>query len=160
MWKLIIGNELNISLSLFQGYFNLANDEYEKLFEEKNNMINGCSDIIEEGYNEIELILKDCDKILKRYKKKSERDVNLDCCRKEIYKLIRSFCFYRPDILYSKIISEFTFLFFYLFSKNETDTFIALSNFIINNYFFWHIQNDTLYMKNQLNFFEFLIEKY
>ena len=160
MWKLIIGNELNISLSLFQGYFNLANDEYEKLIEEKNNMINGCSDIIEEGYNEIELILKDCDKILKRYKKKFERDINLGCCRKEIYKLIRSFCFYRPDILYSKNISEFTFLFFYLFGKNETDTFIALSNFIINNYFFWHIQNDTLYMKNQLNFFEFLIEKY
>ena len=64
MWKIIVGNELNISLILFQGYFNLADEEYEKCQIDKNIMINGCSDIIEEEFNEIELIFKDCDKII------------------------------------------------------------------------------------------------
>ena len=160
IWKLIIGNELNISLILFQGYFNLANDEYEKCQIKKNNIINGCSDMIDEDYNEIELIFKDCDKIIQRFKKNIESNIDIYHFQKEIYKIVRSFCFYRPDILYSKIISEFTVLFYNMCNENEFDTFIMLSNFIINNYFFRHIQNDTLYMKKQLEFFEFLIEKY
>jgi hypothetical protein len=160
MWKIIVGNELNISLILFQGYFNLANDEYEKCQIDKNIMINGCSDIIEEEFNEIELIFKDCDKIIHRFKKNIKKDFDISHFQKEIYKIVRSFCFYRPDILYSKIISEFAVIFYYICSKNEFDTFIILSNFLINNYFFSHIQNDTLFLKNQLKFFEFLIEKY
>ena len=40
MWKVIIGNELNISLSLFQGYYNLVNDEYKKFQVDNNNTIN------------------------------------------------------------------------------------------------------------------------
>ena len=160
MWKLIIRNELNISLVLFQGYFNLANDEYEKCQTEKNNMINGCSDMIEEDYNEIELIIKDCDKIIQRFKKYISPSIEITHFQKDIYKIVRSFCFYRPDILYSKIISEFAVLFYNICSNNEFDTFILLSNFIIKNYFFSHIQNDSVYMKNELKFFEFLIEKY
>ena len=160
MWKIIVGNELNISLILFQGYFNLANDEYEKCQIDKNIMINGCSDIIEEEFNEIEVIFKDCDKIIHRFKKNIKKDFDISHFQKEIYKIVRSFCFYRPDILYSKIISEFAVIFYYICSKNEFDTFIILSNFLINNYFFSHIQNDTLFLKNQLKFFEFLIEKY
>ena len=51
MWKIIIGNELNISLTLFQGFFNLANEEFENSFKDKNNIINSSSDIIEEDYD-------------------------------------------------------------------------------------------------------------
>ena len=160
MWKIIVGNELNISLILFQGYFNLSNDEYENFQIHKNNMINGCSDIIEEEYNEIEQIFKDCDKIIQRFKKRIDSEIDFSHFQKEIYKIVRSFCLYRPDILYSKIISEFAVLFYYICSKNEFDTFIILSNFIINNYLFRHIQNDTMFLKNQLKFFEFLVEKY
>ena len=160
MWKVIIGNELNISLSLFQGYYNLVNDEYKKFQVDYNNTINGSSNIFCEEYNEIELILKDCDKIIQRFKKNIQTKVDLKHFKKEIYNIVRIFCFYRPDILYSKIISEFAVLFYYIFNQNEFETFIALCNFIINNYFFKHIQNDTLFMKNELKFFEFLIEKH
>ena len=160
MWKLVIGNELNISIVLLQGYFNLANDEYQKIHIEQNNIINGSSDIIEDEFNEHDLIVKDCEKIIKRFSKYLQPNTDIDIFQKEIYKIVRSFCFYRPDIIYSKIITEFAILFYYIFSKNEFDAFISLSNFLINNYLFSHIQNDTLYMKNQLKFFEFLLEKY
>ena len=160
MWKIIIGNELNITLTLFQGYYNLATEEFENSFKDKNSIINGSSDIIEEDYDELELIIKDCDKVIKRFKKYLGTNIDIINFKQEIYKIVRSFCFYRPDILYSKIISEFAVIFYNIFEKNEFDTFIILSNFIINNYFFWHIQNDSLYMKNELKFFEFLIEKY
>ena len=159
MWKIIIGNKLNISLILFQGFFNIANDEYEKYKIDKNNIINGSSDIIEEDYNEIELISKDCDKIIKRFKNIFPPNTDFSHIKKEICKTVRSFCLYRPDILYSKTISEFALLFYNNFNQNEYETFVNLSNFIINNYFFMHIQNDTLFMKNQLKFFENLIEK-
>ena len=160
IWKLIIGNELNISLILLQGYFNLANDEYLKIHKDKNNMINGSSDIIEDEFNELDLIIKDCEKIIKRFQKHLGANVDFDLFQKEIYKIVRSFCFYRPDILYSKIITEFAVLFYHICNKNEYDAFISLSNFLINNYLFSHIQNDTLFMKNQLKFFEFLLEKH
>ena len=160
MWKLIIGNELNISLILIQGYFNLANDEYIKLHKDKTNLINGCSDIIEKEFNEFDSILKDCEKIIKRFKKYFEFKIDFDLFQRGIYKIVRSFCFYRPDILYSKIITEFAVLFYNICNKNEFDAFISLSNFLINNYLFCHIQNDTLFMKNQLKFFEFLLEKH
>ena len=160
MWKIIIGNKLNISLILFQGLFNIANDEYKKYKNDKNDIINGSSDIIEENnYNDMEIISKDCDKIIKRFKNNFSSKTNFYYIKKEISKIVRTFLLYRPDILYSKIISEFCVLFYNIFNRNEYETFVVLSNFIINNYFLMHIQNDTLFMKNQLTFFENLIMK-
>ena len=78
----------------------------------------------------------------------------------EVYKIIRSFCLYRPDLIYSKSITELGIFFYMNCNMNEYETFIILCNFIINNYFFKHIQNDRLFIKNQLKFFGKLIEKY
>ena len=119
---------------LFQGYINLADEEYTKCLIEKNDMINGCSLMIEEELNETELILKDCDKIIHRFNKNNQKNLDKSLLQKEIYKIVRCFCFYRPDILYSKIISEFAMLFYIICNKNEFDTFVILCNYLINNY--------------------------
>jgi cytohesin/brefeldin A-inhibited guanine nucleotide-exchange protein len=117
-------------------------------------------EMIDENYNQIELILKDCKKIIKRLKNHLNDMPNTIDFKNEVFKIVRSFCIYRPDLIYNKNISELAIFFYINCNMNEYDTFVFLCNFIINNYFFKYIQNDTLFMKNHLKFFEKLIEKY
>ena len=164
MWKILIVNELNITEVLFQGYFQLANKEHENyniIMKQKHNSSINCSmEMIDENYNQIELILKDCKKIIKRLKNHLNDMSNTIDFKNEVFKIVRSFCIYRPDLIYNKNISELAIFFYINCNMNEYDTFVILCNFIINNYFFKYIQNDTLFMKNHLKFFEKLIEKY
>ena len=165
MWKLVILNELNITEILFQGYFQLVTKEQEKyniMNKKKQNVsINfNNTEILEENYDIIEIISKDCKKIINRIKNILTDIHDKLAFINEAYKIIRSFCLYRPDLIYNKNISELAIFFYINCNLNEYDTFVILCNFIINNYFFKHIQNDRLFMKNQLKFFEKLIEKY
>ena len=168
MWKLVIFNELNITEVLFQGYFQLVTKEQERyniLNKKKQNIsfnynnINN-TEMMEDNFTIIETISKDCKKIIKRIKHMLTDIPDKLRFINEVYKIIRSFCFYRPDLIYSKNIAELAIFFYINCNQNEFDTFIILCNFIINNYFFKHIQNDRLFMKNQLKFFGKLIEKY
>ena len=170
MWKLVIPNDLNITEVLFQGYFQLVTKEqerYNNLNKKKQNIsfgnnINNISNIesIEENFTIIETISKDCKKIIKRIKNILSDIPDKLPFINVVYKIIRSFCLYRPDLLYSKNISELAIFFYINCNMNDYDTFTILCNFIINNYFFKHIQNDRIFMKNQLKFFGKLIEKY
>ena len=165
MWKLVILNELNITEILFQGYFQLVTKEQEKyniMNKKKQNVsINfNNTEILEENYDIIEIISKDCKKIINRIKNILTDIHDKLAFINEAYKIIRSFCLYRPDLIYNKNISELAIFFYINCNLNGYDTFVILCNFIINNYFFKHIQNDRLFMKNQLKFFEKLIEKY
>ena len=162
MWKLVIVNELNITEVLFQGYIELVSKEREiyNVKNKQNNSINCSYDAIDEYHNVIETITKDCKKIMKRINNILNEIPNKLSFKNEVFKIIRSFCLYRPDIIYSKNISEFAIFFYINCDLNEYDTFVMLCNFIITNYFFKHIQNDIFFMENQLKFFEKLIEKY
>ena len=164
MWKLVIVNELNITEVLFQGYFHLVMSE-KKLYninnKNNNNTSMNCSiDILDENHNIIQVISKDCSKIIKRIDNILTDIPDKNNFKDEIYNIVRCFCLYRPDVIYSKNISELATFFYINCDMNEYDTFVMLCNFIITNYFFKHIQNDTSFMKNQLKFFEKLIEKY
>ena len=164
MWKIIIINELNITEVLFQGYFQLANKEQENyniIIKQKHNISINCSmELVDENYNQIESILKDCKKIIKRLNNTLNDIPNTIEFKNEVFKIIRSFCIYRPDLIYNKNISELAIFFYINCNMNEYDTFVILCNFITNNYFFKYLQNDTLFMENHLKFFGKLIEKY
>ena len=161
MWKLVIVNELNITEVLFQGYFHLVMNEKKIYNINKNNTSMNCSiDIVDENHNIIQVISKDCSKIIKRIDNILIEVPDKNNFKDEVYNIVRCFCLYRPDVIYSKNISELATFFFINCDMNEYDTFVMLCNFIITNYFFKHIQNDTSFMKNQLKFFEKLIEKY
>jgi len=164
MWKLVIVNELNITEVLFQGYIHLVMSE-KKLYninnKNNNNTSMNCSiDILDENHNIIQVISKDCSKIIKRIDNILTDIPDKNNFKDEIYNIVRCFCLYRPDVIYNKNISELATFFYINCDMNEYDTFVMLCNFIITNYFFKHIQNDTSFMKNQLKFFEQLIEKY
>ena len=165
IWKLVILNELDITEVLFQGYFQLVNKEQEKykiMNKKKQNIsINfNNMDITEENYNIIETIAKDCKKIINRIKNMLTDNPDKLSFINEVFKIVRCFCLYRPDLIYNKNVSELAVFFYINCNMNEYDTFVILCNFIINNYFFKYIQNDRLFMKNQLDFFGKLIEKY
>ena len=165
IWKLVILNELDITEVLFQGYFQLVTKEQEKynIMNKKKQNISihfNNMNITEENYNIIETISKDCKKIINRIKNMLNDIPDKLTFIKEVFKIIRCFCLYRPDLIYNKNISELAVFFYINCNMNEYDTFVILCNFIINNYFFKYIQNDRLFMKNQLDFFEKLIEKY
>ena len=164
MWKLVIVNELNITEVLFQGYLELVAKEQKKynmiIRQKHSNSINNNVEEIDENYDIYESISKDCKKIIKRINNKLNDIPNKIPFINNVFKIIRSFCLYRPDIIYNKNISEFGIFFYINCDMNEYDTFVILCNFIIKNYFFKHIQNDKLFIKNQLEFFEKLIEKY
>ena len=164
IWKLVVVNELNITEVLFQGYSQLVAKEQEKyniINKQKQNISINCSiDILDENYNTYETISKDCKKIIKRIKNILNDIPNKFQFKNEVFKIIRSFCLYRPDLIYNKNISEFAIFFYINCDNNEYDAFVILCNFIINNYLFKYIQNDTLFIENQLKFFEKLIEKY
>ena len=163
LWKLVIINELNITEVLFQGYSQLVAKEQEKYNainkQKHNNSINCSIEIMDENYTIYDTISKDCKKIIGRIKNILTDVPNKMLFKNEVFKIIRSFCLYRPDLIYNKNISELAIFFYINSDNNEYDTFVILCNFIINNYLFKYIQNDTLFIENQLKFFEKLIEK-
>ena len=169
LWNIIIGNELEISEKLFNGYakgiFNeFVNNQQVKLkhitninnsnrsFNEedlnksndKENLINDLNYDINTFYNKFETIIK------------SEKKSNF---KKDIYLIVRCFCNYRQDVLYTKEITELA-SFIYLNSDNNYDTFRIFCNIVIPSYLFDFIQNNISNLKNYYYFFEKLMQKY
>ena len=155
LWSIVIGNDLEISEKLFEGYsrqivkesMNNNLSEKENLYESKDNkdnLINDLKDHINIYYQKYEPIIK------------SENKINF---KTDIYLIVHSFCNYRQDILYTKEITELT-SFLYLNSDNNFECFRILCNFIITNYLFNFVQNDILSIKNYYEFFEILCKKY
>ena len=154
LWNIIIGNEIEISEKLFQGYSKHINKEStnENINSNnaldknlvKDNLINNLKDDIEIYYQKYEEVIN------------SENKLNF---KNDIYLIVHSFCNYRKDVLYSKEITDLA-SFIYLNSEDNYDTFRILCNFIIQSYLFNFIQNNISSIKNYYKFFENLVQKY
>ena len=158
MWKIIIGNKLLITENLFQGYMKIIPMEYKNYMKENNKMIISFNETGGYKLNVLKEIIFD---IHKYYNRHSEIILNMkkNKFQKEVYDIIRCFCLFRPDVLYTKEIIELSSL-FYLNTDNYFDAFKLLSNFVIPSYLFNFIQKDIVYINNFVDFFESLIKKY
>ena len=170
LWNIVIGNELEITENLFQGYIKTIFREDIRKDNNSNNHINNnriskstftsslistTSDIknnlIKDINNDIELFYKKNENMIKEEKK-----INF---KEEIYIIVRSFCFFRMDVLYTKEITELA-SFIYLNTDNYYNAFRIFCNLIIPSYLFNIIQNDIESIKNYWEFFELLMQKY
>jgi len=166
LWKLVISNELEITETLFQGYIktifretiipnqNINNNKISKS-SYNSSLISISEDIknnlIKDITNDIELNYKKYENIIKAEKKNNFKE--------DIYIIVRSFCFFRLDVLYTKEITELS-SFIYLNTDNYYDAFRILCNLVIPSYLFDLIQNDVASIKNYYEFFELLMERY
>ena len=173
LWNIVIGNELDISQKLFLGYANGIFNESEsnKLNNINNkNFINGIpiynsNQALESknSENDKEKLINDLKDHINFYYKKYEENIKsenkVNNFKTDIYLIVRCFCNYRQDILYTKEITELSTI-IYLNTDNNFDAFRILCNFIIPSYLFNFIQNDVSSLKNYYEFFEKLMQKY
>ena len=162
LWNIVIGNELSISEKLFIGY-------QEGIFNESklnNNVIpiyDSNRDLISESLeNNKEDLINELREHINTYYKKYEANIkseNKNNFKSDIYLIVRCFCNYRQDVLYTKEITELAIM-IYLNTDNNYDAFRILCNFIIPSYLFNFIQNDISSIKNYYEFFEKLMQKY
>ena len=115
--------------------------------DNNNNNINLVKDIT----NDIELYYKRHENIIK-----AEKKINF---KEDVLVIVRSFCFFRLDIIYQKDITEIA-SFIYLNTNNYYDAFRILCNFITPSYLFDYLQSNVEKFKNYCEFFELLMQKY
>ena len=169
LWNIVIGNELDISEKLFEGYtkgifsesindsvlnlnkdisFNISKNnlihEDLRVSNNKDDLINDLKDHINHYYKKYETFIQ------------SEKKNNY---KTDIYLIVRSFCNYRQDVLYSKDITLLASI-IYLNSDSNYDAFRIFCNLIIPSCLFNFIQNDVSSLKNYYEFFEYLMQKY
>jgi hypothetical protein len=168
LWNIVIGNELEITENLFQGYIKTIFREYINLQNSNNSGINRiskstyCSSSLiaaeEIKNNVIKDINNDTEKCYQRYIEiiKSENKTNF---KEDVFIIVRCFTSFRLDVLYSKQITELA-SFIYLNTDTYYDAFRILCNVIIPTYLFDFIQNDIEKIKNYCEFFEILVQKY
>ena len=164
LWNIVISNELEITETLFQGYIKTI--FRETIIPNKNiNQISSTSynssliSISEDIKNNlIKDITTDIDLYYKKYENiiKAEKKINF---KEDIYIIVRSFCFFRLDVLYTKEITEIS-SFIYLNTDNYYEAFRILCNLVIPSYLFDLIQNDIASIKNYYEFFELLMQRY
>ena len=167
LWSIVIGNELDISKKLFEGYtkgiFSESNNEsvlnLNKVNKSKNNYLinedlrlsNNKDDLI----NDLKVHVHHYYKMYESFIP-SEKKNNFET---DIYLIVRSFCNYRQDVLYIKDITLIASI-IYLNSDNNYDAFRIFCNLIISSCLFNYIQNDVSIIRNYYEFFEYLIQKY
>ena len=166
LWNIVIGNELEITENLFQGYIktifrDLINNQNLKTSNNRiskstystslisNDDIKG--NLVKDITNDIELFYKKNENIIK-----AENKTNF---KEDVLVVVRSFCFFRLDVLYTKEITQLA-SFIYLNTANYYDAFRILCNLVIPSYLFDFIQNDVGKIKNYCEFFEKLMLKY
>lgn len=168
LWNIVIGNELEITEVLFQGYIKTIYREYlnnqsVKTSNITNRITNStyCTSLISNEDNKYNLI-KDVNKDIDAYYLKNEiiiKNEKKTNFKEDVYVIVRSFCFFRLDILYTKEITELA-SFIYLNTDNYYIAFRILCNLIIPSYLFDYIENNIEKINNYCEFFELLILKY
>ena len=168
LWNIVVGNELEITQNLFQGYIKSLLTEYINYQNIQNSSINRISksthcsssqttldemknNIIKEVNNDIEKIYQKNENIIK-----SEKKTNF---KEEVYIIVGCFTSFRLDVLYSKQITELV-SFIYLNTDNYYDAFRIFCNLVIPTYLFDLIQNDIEKINNYFEFFNILMQKY
>ena len=168
LWNIVVGNELEITQNLFQGYIKSLLAEYINYQNIQNSSINRISksthcssslitldemknNIIKEVNNDIEKIYQKNESIIK-----SEKKIKF---KEEVYIIVGCFTSFRLDVLYSKQITELV-SFIYLNTDNYYDAFRIFCNLVIPTYLFDFIQNDIEKINNYCEFFNILMQKY
>jgi hypothetical protein len=182
LWSLVIGNDLEINENLFNFYLKL-NEQIEfqedtafdrKKFEEtpgyneEPNIVGEFEGIpvletnkmIETSYNNIDNpvlneIILDVHKSYKKFIKNIKTEEKK--FKEDLFKVLRAFNNYRPDIPFSRSIAYISTV-LYLNSEDFYLTFINLCNFIIPSFLRNFLIKDELYIKGRLQFFESLIK--
>ena len=163
LWNIVIWNELEITENLFQGY----EKEIKKEILKTSNITNRIS---KSTYNTSLIsgedlknnLLKDIKNDIQSYYNKNINIINNENkpnFKEEVLIIVRSFCLFRLDILYTKEITELA-AFIYLNSDNYYIAFRILCNLIIPSYLFDFLQNDFEKFKNYCEFFDLLMQKY
>ena len=169
LWNIVIRNELEITKLLFQGLTEAkiienikAQDFQASTVSYRISKSTLCSSVIsgyEDNKNNLE---RDINNDIELYYSRNEDIISAEKknnYKKEIYEVIRSFYFFRSDILYTKEIVEIS-SFLYLNSDNYYDTFRILCNLVIPSFLFDYLQNNIEKTKNYYDFFEMLMMKY
>jgi hypothetical protein len=181
MWTLIISNNLNINENLFNFFlqkiesieFN-GDDVTERRMsfkmgdENEGGGIKYCETNFNENenstcHNDDPLFYEIVHDVRKCYQKYGEFAVNLNIEEKkfkeDLFKLIRIFTNYRPDITYSRPLAYISTI-FYMNSEDYYQTFVLIANFIIPSFFSKFLNRDEIFVKSRLEFFEMLMGKY
>ena len=139
LWNIVIGNELEITENLFQGYITAIQKEFLKTSNTTNRISKSTYNTSLISSEDIKNNLaKDIKKDIELYYNKniniinSEKKTNF---KEEVLIVVRSFCFFRLDVLYEKEITELA-SFIYLDTDNYYDAFRILCNLIIPSYLF------------------------
>lgn len=163
LWNIVIGNELEITENLFQGFIKTIFREYINNQNMKTSYSTFCTSLIsnDNNNNNINLvkdITNDIELYYKRHENiiKAEKKINF---KEDVLVIVRSFCFFRLDIIYQKDITEIA-SFIYLNTNNYYDAFRILCNFITPSYLFDYLQSNVEKFKNYCEFFELLMQKY
>lgn len=141
LWKILIGNQLDISETLLAGYIRIIDEEKQL----KPNL---------------PITLKISNHIEKLYHKHNGHiDMDEVVFKDNLFKIIRAFCLYRPDVLYSKQVAYFA-LIFYIWSNDFIEAFISLCNFVVPNCFFKFLIKDEEIANEYSLFYNDLLKKY
>ena len=163
LWNIVIGNELEITELLFQGYIKTIFREYLNNPNIKASFINNniSKSNLTSNENKINLI-KDINRDIELYYQKNENIIKSEKktnFKEDVYVIVKSFCFFRLDVLYVRGITELA-SFIYLNTDNYYIAFRILCNLIIPSYLFDFLQNNIEKIKNYCQFFDLLILKY
>jgi hypothetical protein len=184
LWSLVIANDINFNENLFNFYLkkneNIEFDEdiltdrninlemtpkarNEKIMAEikgiqvvdDNKMIDGPFYKLNNPL--VNEIISDVQKSYRRFEEqiKSE-NVEEKIFKVELFKILRIFTNYRPDITYSRPIAYIATV-FYLNSEDFYQSFILTSNFIIPSFLTKFLIRDEIFIKTRCEFFENLL---
>jgi hypothetical protein len=79
--------------------------------------------------------------------------------KEDLFKILRIFTNYRPDITYSRQIGYITTI-FYLNSEDYYQAFVLSSNFIVHSFLTNFLNKDEIFMKTRCDFFEQLVNSH
>ncbi|MCQ2819872.1 MAG: hypothetical protein MJ252_21615 [archaeon] len=157
IWRLFIGNPFHLTTNLLEIYF----PQIEKVNFEL------CVELYEKDKTKAitseypaNKIIKDIIKATKMYDEEiAEKKIEKYELMQNIFVLVRSFCFLRPDIFYSSCLVNICFMLF-LTGYDKEDTFTLMANLIIKSPLMNFLQRDQIYINQCSSFFDSLLEKF
>ena len=157
IWSFFIGNKISFSEELFNIYLNKFEPvDFIEIIEQynTNHQIKFSNEQIE---NKIILdIIKLEEKYYEQFEICNQLSFNI---MTDLYKIIRIFYLYRPDIIYNENILIIAMMFL-LNGDNCYNSFVNLINFIFTNYIGKFILKDNFFISNFEIFFIQILKKY
>jgi hypothetical protein len=163
IWYLVIGNESGVSENLFNHHLKLVeNVNFEELLK-----LAGCNNINKNSnFNYpfplklkarlhvsedpiLNEIINDVLKIsLKYFNEIRDENLEFETFVQDLFKVVRVFTLFRPDITYSKQITYISTIIL-LNSENYYSAFVSLANFSISSFVMKFLTRDEIYVRNK-----------